>query len=421
MNKVLAIILAGGAGERLYPLTRDDAKPFLPFGGIYRIIDITLSNCINSGLRKICILTQHKALSLNRHVREAWNMLAPGLGEFIEILPPTRRVRETWYLGTADAVYQNIPSIEAENPQFVLVPSADHVYKMNYEHMLDWHREHRADVTVATTQVEPCEASRFGIVRMKPDFSIVGFEEKPQHDLPERSCFNPEACSASMGIYLFSTPMLLAALRQDAENPHSSHDFGRDVLPALIGTCRMVAYDFIDENRKDVRYWRDVGTLDAYYAANMDLVSVHPVFNLYDTEWPIRTVAPVLPPAKFVLAEEGHRMGLALNSLVSHGCIISGARVVESVLSPGVRVDEGTEIANSILFPNARIGRRCRIRRAIIDQNVEVPDNTQVGFDPGTDRNAGYFVTDSGIVVVGRTFTGERAEDPETRAVAPLA
>lgn len=398
--RVLTILLAGGAGERLFPLTRTDAKPVLPFGGSYRIIDVTLSNCINSGLRKIYILTQHKALSLNRHLRDAWHILPPELGEFIEVLSPTRRVRETWYLGTADAVSQNIESIQDEAVPFVLILSADHVYKMQYQHMLQWHLEHEADVTVATTQVAPDEANRFGIVGMNSDFTVTGFEEKPQHEHPECSRFNTGFCSASMGIYLFSTPVLLDALRRDSEKPDSSHDFGKDILPELIGRRRVFAYDFVDENRKEVRYWRDVGTLDAYYEANMDLVAVTPAFNLYDIEWPIRSVPPMGPPAKFVFADEGRRMGIALDSLVSHGCIISGGRVTRSVLSPGVRVNSFCDIDGAVLLPNVSVGRGCRIRRAIIDQGVQLPQNLEIGFDHDADRRAGYVVTDSGIVVV---------------------
>lgn len=400
MEKVLAILMAGGAGERLAPLTSEEAKPMMPFGGIYRLIDITLSNCVNSGVTRIYVLTQHKALSLNRHIRDAWNILAPELGQFIEALPPTRRLRDTWYLGTADSVYQNMESIVEEGVPYVLILAADHVYKMNYGHMLEWHCSQNAEVTVATTQVAPEEASRFGIVEMDERYRIVGFEEKPQHGNPKRSFFNAETCSASMGIYLFSTPVLLEALQEDAEDETSSHDFGHDILPKLAGRRRVVAYDFMDENKKDVRYWRDVGTLDAYYEANMDLVAVSPVFNLYDQKWPIRTAPPRLPPAKFVFADEGRRMGIALDSLVSHGCIISGGRVVSSVLSPGVRINSHCQVESSILFPNVEIGRSSRIRKAIIAQNVKIPPNTFIGWDPEEDRAAGHLVTDSGLVVV---------------------
>ena len=305
MEGILTILLAGGAGERLAPLTRDQPKPMMPFGGIYRLIDLTLSNCLNSGLRKIYVLTQYKALSLNRHIRQVWNILSPELGQFIETVPPTQRLRDTWYLGTADAVYQNMQSIVDEHLPYVLILSADHVYKMNYAHMLNWHIERGADVTVATTRINPSDSSRFGIVSMDADYSIQDFHEKPPKEHAARSHFRQDACSASMGVYLFSTTVLLEALKEDAEDDSSSHDFGRDVLPKLMGRRRVVAYDFVDENKKDVIYWRDVGTLEAYFEANMDLVAVTPVFNLYDQEWPLRTSMPPLPPAKFVFATEG--------------------------------------------------------------------------------------------------------------------
>ena len=401
-SRVLTMLLAGGAGERLFPLTRTHSKPMVSFGGLYRLVDIPLSNCINSGLRRIYILTQHKALSLNRHIRHAWNILSPELGEFIDVLSPTRRMRDTWYLGTADAIYQNLPSIEDEGLPYVLILSADHVYKMDYRQMLEWHLHQRADVTVATTQIHPSEAGRFGIVSVGRDYRISGIEEKPQHDQPDRSTFNPDACSASMGIYLFSTRVLLEALRADAEDDTSHHDFAQNILPRLIPAQRVVAYDFVDENKKDVRYWRDVGTLDAYYEANMDLVSVNPVFNLYDAGWPMHMAPPRLPPAKFVFADPT-RSGTAVDSLVSPGCIISGGRVVNSILSPGVRVNSYSEVLNSILLDNVQIGRHSRIRRAIVAPGVILPERSVIGFDPEADRNAGHLVTTSGIVIVDGT------------------
>jgi glucose-1-phosphate adenylyltransferase len=408
-TRVLTILLAGGAGERLAPLTREEAKPMMPFGGIYRLIDVTLSNCINSGLSKILILTQHKALSLNRHIREAWNILSPELGQFIEALPPTRRRRDTWYLGTADAVYQNLQSIEEENPLLTLILSADHVYKMNYRHMFDWHFRRNADVTVGSAQVDPAEADRFGILELDGDSTVRGFAEKPSPETAARSCFNPETCSASMGIYLFSTAELVETLLEDAEDSGSTHDFGRDVLPRLVSRRRVVAYDFVDENRKEVRYWRDVGTLDAYYAANMDLVEVSPVFNLYDQDWPIRTAQPWYPPAKFVFADEGRRMGVALDSLISQGCILSGGRVVRSVLSPGVRINSHCLVENSILHADVWVGRHSRIRGAIIEQDLVLPEETEIGYDPEADLKAGHFVTESGIVVVHAGSVGVRS------------
>ncbi|HLH20730.1 MAG TPA: glucose-1-phosphate adenylyltransferase [Bryobacteraceae bacterium] len=400
MEKILAILLAGGAGERLAPLTKDTAKPAVPFGGAYRIIDFTLSNCINSDLRRIFILTQYKSLELTRHIRDGWNILSAELGEYIEIIPPMKRVSEDWYQGTADAVFQNFQSIEAEAPEKVLILAADHIYKMNYHEMADWHRRHRAEVTIATIQVPPEEACRFGVAEIEADYRIVGFEEKPKHGHPVRSRFDPSMVSASMGIYIFNTDVLLRALHEDAQDANSSHDFAKDIIPRILGRVRVVAYDFQDINAKQVRYWRDVGTLDAYYEANMDLVSVVPEFNLYDQRWPIRTRVTQNPPAKFVFAQEGRRMGVAVDSIVSAGCIVSGGRVLHSILGPGVRVNSYCEVEYSILMPDVEIGRYSRISRAIINTGVKIPESTAIGFDPEADRARGYHVTEGGIVVV---------------------
>jgi len=400
MENVLAILLAGGAGERLYPLTKDTAKPAVPFGGAYRIIDFTLSNCINSDIRRILILTQYKSLDLIRHVRDGWNILSPELGEYIEVLPPMKRVSEDWYQGTADAVFQNHNSIEAEAPHQTLIVAGDHIYKMNYRDMLDWHFRHQADVTIATLQVKPEEAERFGVAEIDENYRVVGFEEKPKHGNPKRSRFDPDMVSASMGIYIFETPVLLRAIHEDAQDPNSSHDFGKDVLPRNLANCRVVAYDFRDINAKQVRYWRDVGTLDSYYDANMDLVNVVPEFNLYDQRWPIRTRVTQQPPAKFVFAQEGRRMGVAVDSIVSAGVIVSGGRVVHSVLSPGVRVNSYCEVEYSILMPGSEIGRYSRVRRAIINTGVKLPDSSTIGFDLEADRAHGHHITESGIVVV---------------------
>jgi glucose-1-phosphate adenylyltransferase len=400
MENVLAILLAGGAGERLYPLTRDTAKPAVPFGGVYRIIDFTLSNCINSGIRRIFILTQYKSLELIRHIRDGWNILPAELREFIEVIPPMKRVSEDWYQGTADAVFQNFQSIEVEAPDRTLVLSGDHIYKMDYADMLEWHQRHNADITIATIQVPPHEASRFGVVEIDEDYRIVGFEEKPQHDHAKRSYFDANMVSASMGIYVFQTDVLLRALHQDAQTPDSTHDFGRDVIPCNLQRARVIAYDFRDMNAKQARYWRDVGTLDAYYEANMDLVDVVPEFNLYDQRWPIRTKVTQQPPAKFVFAQEGRRMGVAVDSIVSAGCIVSGGRVMHSVLSPGVRVNSYCEIEYSILMPGVEIGRYSRIRRAILNTGVKVPESSVIGFDPDADRAKGYTLTESGIAVL---------------------
>lgn len=400
MVNVLAILLAGGAGERLYPLTRDTAKPGVPFGGVYRIVDFTLSNCMNSDVRRIFILTQYKSLELNRHIREGWQIFSTEMGEFVEILPPMQRVSQDWYQGTADAVFQNLQSVLTEAPEQVLVLSADHIYKMNYRDMLAWHSSQSADITIATIQVAPCEANRFGVAQIEPDYRVSGFEEKPAHGNPRRSVFDSSMVSASMGIYVFDTRVLLDELVADAADPGSTHDFGRDILPKCLDRRRVVAWDFRDLNAKAARYWRDVGTLDAYYEANMDLVAVTPEFNLYDHRWPIRTRAFQAPPAKFVFAQEGRRMGVATDSIVSPGCIISGGRVNRSVLGPFVRVNSYCEIEESILLPRASIGRYSRIRRAIIGEDVILTENSRVGYDADEDRALGHVVTDSGITVV---------------------
>jgi len=400
VSNVLTVLLAGGAGERLFPLTAHRAKPAVSFGGSYRIIDVTLSNCVNSGLRKLFILTQYKALSLNRHIREGWNIYSHQLGEFIEIIPPMKRVSENWYLGTGDAVYQNLHSVLEEDPQYVLVLAGDHIYKMNYARMLEQHVASGAELTIGTIQVKPGESHRFGVMEIDQDGRVLGFEEKPE--VPRRrSPFNPEMISASMGIYVFNLQTLVQLLCRDAEDPSSSHDFGRDIVPRAAGQYAAYAYDFIDENKKEL-YWRDVGTIDAYYEANTELVAVSPVFNLYDQEWPIRTYQRQYPPAKFVFAQEGRRMGIAVDSIVSQGCIISGGRVVNSVLSHAVRINSYSEVDSSIIFSGVSVGRYSRIRRSIIDRDVVIPENTEIGFDLEHDRRRGFHVTESGIVVVGR-------------------
>ena len=403
MRDTLGVLLAGGAGERLFPLTRDRAKPAVPFAGQYRIIDITLSNCINSDLRHVYILTQYKALSLNRHIREGWTgIVAQELGEFIEILPPMQRVSANWYMGTADAVYQNIYSIGSEQPKHVLILSGDHIYKMNYGKMLEHHNETGADVTLATLPIDPSEVSRFGVVEVERSGEVIGFQEKPK-TTNLRSPFNPSMVDASMGIYLFNTDVLLPALMQDAEDPNSKHDFGHNILPSILGKYKIVAYNFVDENRQHALYWRDVGTLEAYYDANMDIASVSPIFNLYDSAWPMRTRVRQYPPAKFVFGEPG-RTGMAINSIVSAGCIVSGAVVRNSVLSQDVRVNSYSELDSSIVFSHVNIGRHCRIRKAIIDRDVHLPEGTVIGYDQNEDKK-NYFVTPSGLTVVTRDYS----------------
>jgi glucose-1-phosphate adenylyltransferase len=408
VRDALVCLLAGGAGERLYPLTRDRAKPAVPFGGIYRIIDITLSNCINSGLRRIFVVTQYKALSLNRHIREGWAVLPGELNEFVQILPPMMRVGEHWYRGTADSIYQNLYSIGSEPCKYVLILAGDHVYKMNYQLMLNQHLEAGADLTIGTIEFDRAEATRLGVVELGADSRIIGWQEKPAD--PKPSPRNPDKCHASMGVYCFTRDVLMQAVLADAQDPNSSHDFGRDVIPKLIDTHRVYSFDFVDENLTEAQYWRDIGTIEAYYDANMDLVSVSPVFNLYDSHWPIRTYQRQYPPAKFVFAQEGRRMGIAVDSIVSNGSIVSGGRVTNSILSPDVRINSYTEVESSILFSHVDIGRYSRIRRAIIDRHIHIPERTEIGYDLEEDRKK-YHVTETGIVVVvpdQRTF-----EQPE--------
>ncbi|MGA2629078.1 MAG: glucose-1-phosphate adenylyltransferase [Terriglobia bacterium] len=393
----LVCLLAGGAGERLMPLTRDRAKPAVPFGGIYRIVDIPLSNCINSDLRRIFVITQYKALSLNRHIREGWSVLPGELGEFVQVLPPQMRVGEYWYRGTADAIFQNLYSIGSEPCKYVLILAGDHVYKMNYQLMLQQHIDAGADVTIGTLEFDISEASRFGVCEVDRNHRFVGWEEKPQN--PKPSPDNPQKVLASMGIYCFNRELLIQALIEDAEDANSNHDFGKNIIPKLIDKARVFSYKFHDENEKDAQYWRDIGTIEAYYEANMELVSVSPVFNLYDFHWPIRTYQRQYPPAKFVFAQQGRRMGIAVDSIVSSGCIISGGRVTNSVLSPDVRVNSYTEIESSILFSHVSIGRYSRIRRAIIDRHMDIPESTEIGYDLEADRKK-YHVTETGIVVV---------------------
>ena len=397
---ILAMILAGGKGERLHPLTLHRAKPAVPFGGIYRIIDFTLSNCINSGIRKIAVLTQYKSLSLDKHLRLGWNVFSGELSEFIISVPPQQRVGDKWYQGTADAIYQNIYMIEKDAPDHLLILAGDHIYKMDYAEMMRFHQEQQADATVAAIEVPVEQATSFGVVEVDRKSRIVGFEEKPQNPrtLPGR----PGYAFASMGIYLFNTKTILDHLRFDALHD-TAHDFGRNIIPDMMHKARVFAYNFIDENRKAAKYWRDVGTIDAYWEANMDLVSVDPQLNLYDPSWPIRTYQAQNPPAKFVFAQEkkGGRLGIALDSIVAHGCIISGGRVQNSVLSANVRVNSYSQVLDSILMENVDIGRHCRIRRAIIDKDVVIPPNTEIGHDAAADRER-FHVTPSGIVVIGK-------------------
>lgn len=397
---ILAMILAGGKGERLHPLTIHRAKPAVPFGGIYRIIDFTLSNCINSGIRKIAVLPQYKSLSLDKHLRLAWNFFSGELNEFIISVPPQQRVGEKWYQGTADAIYQNIYMIEKDAPDNLMVLAGDHIYKMDYSEMFRFHEEKNAHATVAAIEMPKAMASSFGVIEVDRDFRIVGFEEKPRNPKPIPG--RPDMAFASMGVYLFNTKKAIEHLEFDALKD-TAHDFGKNIIPQMMKSERVFAYNFEDENRKAAKYWRDVGTIDAYWEANMDLVSVDPQLNLYDREWPIRTYQGQNPPAKFVFAqqEKGGRLGIALDSIIANGCIVSGGRVQNSVLSPNVRVNSYSEVSQSILMENVEIGRHCRIRKAIIDKDVVIPPGTEIGYDLDQDKRR-YHVTASGIVVIAK-------------------
>ncbi len=402
MKDTLGVLLAGGAGERLFPLTRDRAKPAVPFGGHYRIIDITLSNCINSGLRRVYVLTQYKALSLNRHIREGWTgIVAQELGEFFELMPPMQRTGANWYMGTADAVYQNIYSIGSEQPAHVIILSGDHIYKMDYSRMLAYHKETKAEVTLATLPIAPEDVARFGVVEVGAKGEILGFQEKPASTTfrSPSQCHN--AVDASMGIYIFNTETLLKALIADAEDPNSKHDFGHNILPNMLGKKKMMAYSFVDENKKQALYWRDVGNagcvLRREYGSVLGIAGVQPVRQeLADPHQRVRQY----PPAKFVFGEPG-RSGMAVNSVITAGVIISGASVYNSVLSQDVRVNSYSDVDASIIFSHVSIGRHCRIRRAIIDRDVHIPEGTVIGYDPVEDKRR-YFVTPSGLTIVTR-------------------
>jgi glucose-1-phosphate adenylyltransferase len=412
VRDVLTLILAGGKGTRLDPLTRDRAKPAVPFGGLYRIIDFTLSNCLNSDLRRILVLTQYKARSLDRHIAAGWSFLPREMDEYVEVLPPQQRIDEHWYKGTADAIYQNIYSIEKADPKYVLILAGDHIYKMDYGDMIRSHLERKADLTIGCIQVPVRESIHFGVMQVDAKDRVTGFLEKPATATPLPDA--PGLCLASMGIYVFTARPMYELLCQDATRPDSDHDFGRNIIPSIMDQERVFAYRFRDKNRKAVPYWRDVGTLDAYYQANMDLVEIDPVLNLYDREWPIRTFQPQLPPPKFVFSDQGSwehaRRGEAHDSMVCAGCIVSGGHVRKSILSPNVRVNSFAHVENSILFDGVNVGRHCRIRRAIIDKDVKIPANSTIGYDLDHDRRRGFTVSDQGVVVIAK------AELPETFA-----
>ncbi|MAR09456.1 MAG: glucose-1-phosphate adenylyltransferase [Blastopirellula sp.] len=411
MKDTLAVVLAGGKGSRLEPLTRDRAKPAVPFGGGYRIVDFSLSNCLNSGIRKMLILTQYKAMSLDRHINLGWrNFFCNELGEFLDVVPPQQRIDEHWYQGTADAVYQNIYALEKERPQYVVILAGDHIYKMDYEKMVAYHKQMNADLTIGALPVTVDEAKAFGVMQVDASQRIVGFEEKPADPQPIPG---EDRCLASMGIYVFTARFLFEQLCRDATLLGSSHDFGKDIIPSIIEDQRVYAFPFRDENRKSIAYWRDVGTLDAYFEANMDLIDIDPLLNLYDDAWPLRTHQPILPPPKFVFGSRGdtERRGMALDSIVSPGCIISGGRVERSILSSQVRVNSYAHVADSIIFEGVNIGRHAKVRRAIIDKGVHIPENVEIGYDLEADQARGFVVSPGGVVVIAKGDAVEQSQE----------
>ena len=402
--RTLGLVMAGGQGTRLHPLTRDRAKPAVPFGGKYRIIDFVLSNLVNSGIYSIYVLVQWRSQSLIEHMKDGWQFGGMLPGHFITPVPAQMRMGETWYQGTADAIFQNLNLVEDSNPDIVAVFSADHIYRMDVQQMIDFHLERKAAVTVAALPVELDQGDQFGIIEVDSGLRIVGFEEKPQH--PRAMPGAPGKCLASMGNYLFDPQVLKAALVEDAQEVGSRHDFGHDLIPSLINRVPVYAYNFMTNRirgdlEENLAYWRDVGTLESYFEANMDLRDARPHLNLYNPYWPLRTAYYDQPPAKFVFAEDGRR-GLALHSTVSEGCIISGGAVRNSILGRSVFVHSYSEVDESVLMDYVEIGRYARVRRAIIDKNVTIPEADEVGYDLERDRKR-FFVTDSGLVVIPKS------------------
>ncbi len=392
----LAIVMAGGRGERLKALTAKRCKPATPFGGKFRIIDFVLSNCVNSGIRQIAVLTQYKAQSLIQHVRRGWAFLRGEFGEFVDVIPAQQQMGEHWYRGTADAVFQNLDYIREHRPTHVLILAGDHVYKMDYGPMIAYHMEKGADVTVGVVEVSLDEAREFGVMTVDADKRVIRFDEKPANPQPMPG--RDDIALASMGIYIFRPKLLERLLEEDAFNPESAHDFGRNIIPACIHQRAVYAYPFQDVRTRAQSYWRDVGNVDAFYEANLELVHVSPELNLYDEIWPIWTYQVQQPPAKFVL-DDGERRGVAINSMVAGGCIISGAEVRESMLFSRVHVEERSLVERSVVLPNVHIGAGCRIRRAVIDEDCEVPEGTVIGHDAEADARR-FYVTKRGVVLV---------------------
>jgi len=402
-RRTLVLVLAGGAGSRLKNLTKWRAKPAVPFGGKYRIIDFGLSNCVNSGLRRIGVLTQYKSHSLIRHLQRAWGFMRPEIGEFVEIIPAQQRLRQEWYKGTADAIYQNLDIIYRHQPEYILVLGGDHIYTMDYSKMIQAHAEAGADLTVGCIEASKEEARSFGVMSVNEDLEITRFTEKP--DDPETMPGNPEVALASMGIYVFSMAYLTMALMEDAEDETSAHDFGKDIIPKTIENTKAIAYPFLDEYGKPA-YWRDVGSLDSYWKANIELCDIEPELNLYRRDWPIWTYQSQSPPAKFAF-DDDNRRGMAIDTLVAGGVIVSGASVRRSVIFFNTRVETGTVIEDSVILPKVTIGSNCVLKRVIIDKGAYIPDGTQIGVDLEEDRKR-FLITEGGVVLVTPGMLNQR-------------
>lgn len=403
LDTSLVMILAGGEGKRLYPLTRDRAKPAVPFGGRYRIIDFVINNFINSGFYKIKILTQYKSDSLNQHIARSWPV-SPILGQYIDLVPAQMRTDGNWYQGTADAVFQNITHIHDENPKHVCVFGGDHIYRMDVSQMMRFHKSHNADLTISAIPIPIEEASEFGIIEVDENWKLTGFQEKPK-TAPKSIPGRPDLCLASMGNYIFEADILVDEVEEDAKNHNSNHDFGKNIIPKMLQEGKKVyVYDYSQNEYTGMTeaergYWRDVGSIDSYWQANMDLLDYCPELNLYSTDWPLRTYNYNFPPAKFIW-EEGDRVGMATNSMVSEGCIISGGSISKCVLSPMVRINSFSNVTDSILMENVTVGRYCEIKKAIIDKNVEIPPYTKIGINPEEDKARGFLVSAGGVTVV---------------------
>ncbi|MBN2724245.1 MAG: glucose-1-phosphate adenylyltransferase [Deltaproteobacteria bacterium] len=403
-SRILSVVLAGGAGSRLFPLTADRAKPAVPIGGRYRLIDIVLSNFVNSGLYKIKVITQYKSDSLNKHLSRGWHFPYT-IGQYIEAVPAQQRVDKSWFKGSADAIYQSLNMLVDERPDVMCIFGGDHIYTMDIKQMLDFHFMVDADLTIAAIPMPSSEASQFGVIEVDSNWRVLGFQEKPAN--PKEIPGRPGWSLVSMGNYIFDPLPLVSELSRDAENPSSSHDFGKDIIPKMVEAYRVYVYDFSSnivpgETDREKGYWRDVGTIKSYFDANMELISISPVFNLYNHQWPIHTYNQPLPPAKFVFSD-GPRVGVATNSLVSEGCIISGGRLDRSILSTCVRINSYSQIEDSILFEGVEVGRNARLRRCIVDKNIRIPANEEIGFDVYRDRQR-FFVTDDDIVVIPKNF-----------------